>query len=247
MVEYIPIEIIPSTVLAENPNVSSELSFALDYLCSPKDLMTNPYWRTEIGDANLKLMRWVVGEFCRTEFDSRFYLYPLPNRQKELREMVQATAKLWSKTLRCLERLHTMGRLQESVAIALYKLANEQPFLFPMLFYYDEQESMGARLARLSLTGQRSGGNPYIKAIQMENQRLLSLEPGDKVFPPGYTQHFVDICFETADQFDQFRKDFYTPMVNARMRLVTVLRSHKPETFGNKPEHRGKTKNIRKR
>lgn len=241
-----PKVIIPSTALS--PSMTTEqrsLALVLDSLCYPPNLMTDSYWDSEVGHSLLWWRHYVVGEFCRQLLDSKFSLFRVPKRNPQLKETVKATAILWLKTWECLERLNSLGFLKISPSEALAKLVKDNAFVMPFFFEVDLKAPItGEYLKRFSQKGTRPGGNPYIKAIQLENQRLLTLEGNP--FPDSFTQLFIEVCQAVANQSDQFRNTRYTPMIRARTQLVTVLRSHKAQTFGAVREKRGRhSKNIR--
>lgn len=254
-----PQTIVPSTLLADSIKKDQlPLVFLIDHLCYPHDLMTNTYWENEMGNEVLVMRQYVVGYFCRELIDRKFALFPLPKRNKQLREMVEVTGALWIATWECLERLSSLGLLKISPAEALFHLVTENDFLMPFFFHDDPKKPITGRyLSRFSARSNdpekkgaraRPGGNPFCRAIQLENGCLSGLKNdphmrrvGRNPFPGGFTRQFIDICLEAAEA-DQFRKTRYLPMIKARSALVSTLikQGAQPYGAGRKAENRGK-------
>lgn len=200
-----------------------------DALVLPKEKIGDTYWKTPIGDVHLKLLAYTSAEFFRSEFDSTFENWQLPKGRRqgyrELKSLVAAEATLWAKTWHVMERLASIGKLPEvpieldlpkeaTIPIWLYALVSEYELLMSMMDHIPEGESKSA--------------TDILHRRQSFNRSLQTLSNPSK---KHFTQIFLDSAIAAAEQYDQFRKNQFLPMVRARMTLTKILKEQGGRTF----------------
>lgn len=206
---------------------------ALDALIFPTEKQAiEPQRQTPLEFVREKFTAYVAGEFYRQEFDSKCRLWKVPRGRgpgyQGLKNTVTSEALLWCRTWRVLERLQSMGRLpslpafigvtsfpaQALVPVWLLALVVEYEFLMQ---YLD-----------CSLEGEPDGSRQILSRRQSQNRKLQDFS---NPFRRQHTQLFIDCAITTAEQFDQFRKDFYIPMWKQRMRITADLIASKSRAF----------------
>lgn len=91
----------------------------------------------------------------------------------------------------------------------LYALIMESDFLMMVKVWHEAGQSGGART--------------QITLRQRQDALLLGME--ENTFRNPCTKLFTDTAMSTAEKFDQFRTNFYTPMVKQRMSVIAFLKN----------------------
>jgi hypothetical protein len=210
------------------------LALVLEEIANPNDLDANHYWKTKVGYFSLLYKRWIVGELWHKvfvpEFDAwQFYTATTEDLAAEVKQLVCQEADLWIALWNLLGCLTINGFLIYHQSQAFLGIILEN-ILLQMWSYNDQALDIS--------TAQR-----LLRYHQSVNRKLSSLEEDENPFPDNYpmTRYVIDVAMRRANQDDQFRKEFYRPMVKQRMRLLTLLRESKPKKFHDgRMEHRGR-------
>ena len=204
---------------------------ALDSIVSPSAslIATHPWYQKASAEAHRGMTGYVAGSFYRLEFDSKCKIWKLPPcrdpEMKRQKKLVDASGMLWAKTWRVLERMESMGRLplppfvlvsatryppQAITPLWLMALVTKGGFLTPWGDYVSPDGAQGFEVV--------------LKQQQNNNKKLQALE---NPFENPYTRLFIDSAIATADEFDRFRIDFYSPMIRQRQ-VITALLKREP-------------------
>lgn len=181
----------------------------LEFLYFEGESRNVPDWDTEY-----RFRQLVIERFIKQEFNSKLEVAHL---RGWFLTLVMAEVALWQSTLKMLERLQTLGYLTLPTTIEFLYLVNERSLL--MLTHLDEE-------ALSSIRGKES----YTTRLQRQNRQLQGLDgtPFDINTSP-HTLRIFDAAIKVANQHDQFRKEFFTPVVRSRMKLVKQLSSSSPK------------------
>jgi hypothetical protein len=203
----------------------------LNSLVFPEGHDSDPFFETPLGDIYSKSCAYIAGEFYRIQFDSKSDLWRMPRGRgkgyKQCLEQVAAEAKLWVKTWKALEYMESLGHLpnfptprslllprQSLVPLWLKMLVNEFELL--MLCFHHVGEN-------------QPNGSAHLQRIKQSQNRLLqSLE---NPFNKTYTHKFVQGAITCANRNDQFRTEFYMPMVRQRMKITADLKEQQVRSF----------------
>lgn len=202
-------------------HITNPLSAVLTALTQPLDEDTNPYWKTYIGRVYLEFIRCCTEGFIQSELNNRFSYW---NPSKDVKKYLEPEVKLWCRLYRMLERLHTLSPFAQHPAIAFLDLILER------------------ELCVLNFPSRNMTATKAIPEIRHQNRCLQKLE---NPFPIGNTSkathETVALAILEAGKNDLFRKEYYMPLVRARMSAVKSLDESHPNTIkqGGKIEYRG--------
>ena len=133
-----PYILTPIAATSEPLNMVMAVLYSVD-----DDEPDNPYWKTQAGSTFLLYQRFVLTEFWRSGFDSKFVGESMPRQAKELRRMVKAEVQLWQSVLKLLERMQTLCFLEDHTAILLWRIISECGLVMAS-FRYVESGEIGA-------------------------------------------------------------------------------------------------------
>jgi hypothetical protein len=222
------------------------LRYALNSMVNPGQLqLANPWYQTALADGHQGTIACVAGEFYRLEFDSKFDLWRLPRRRgsgyQSTKNLIKLSASLWVKVWRMLERMESMGRLplppsvpisanltqQLIITLWLSALVIEGELMTPWLDYVPPENGRGFEAFR--------------KQQQNDNRKLQGFE---NPFNEPCTRIFIENAIATAEEFDRFRKQFFTPMVKQRQSITAFVIKEGYQAFDidGKPSRQGRRK-----
>jgi hypothetical protein len=201
---------------------TKRLVIYLDLLWHPPDRDLDPYWETPTGIFELKIRRYIIAEFYRKKLNPDFPLARIPPIHCELRRLVQKEMLLWNGVLNLLKYLSSCQRITgQSPEHLLYQLVNERALVLLMF-------------------GNRSG-TKIIKAQQLINHELQSCKNPFSREKHPQTWLVVKQAINLESKGGDFAKDFYRPIYEARMDVISEIMAQKPTTYKQgKPEYRGK-------
>jgi hypothetical protein len=224
------------------------ITFAsLSKLFYPSDLMTNPYWKSDLGYFHLLYMEYVFGVFIHAMFDNNYQgKIKMPRQPKEARYQVEAEADLWVSVWKMIKKINEyFGKesMYAHPAVCLYKLAIDGALILSTAYderVLDEQKVLvnNKELGKYSITR-------LVRIIQTQNHELKNLEHNPFDERKTFTYQLINDAISLAGQSDSFRKGEWKAMVRSREKLVTVLREGELSN-GVTLEHRGRPRRVSK-
>jgi hypothetical protein len=197
-------------------------------LIEPRDLETNPYFKTETGLAVRGFISYVACEFYRNTFDPRLIEWEIPRQPRDDYIAIKCEALLWQKTWEMLEYISSSSTDKGFTANNFYCLAKESRLISISLYQ--------------NITNEMTKTD-YIKELQSQNRKLRELD-GNPFDAVSATHRLVQQAMFLAAKDGEFKKKYYRPMIDARTKLVINLKNdHEAEILGvgRKKENRGKT------
>ena len=191
-------------------------------IAHPTESVHSRYWKTELGQIHLHMMRLTLGAFIRKRFKKDFnnssLNFKFRQRKLEDRKYAQALVKLetdlWLAVWRVLLTMHSRGC--HHPAIVLYDLLQEPSGLLMCHFQYIP-------------TGESENATDIIRKIQYQNRKLQGPSPFenpfDEVLQPN-TYQFVKCAHLLGDESEEGRREWMT-IVKARMRIATNLKGER--------------------
>jgi hypothetical protein len=157
--------------------------------------------------------RLVIGRFTQKKINSKFKIKSLNRRWKKV---VEPETELWSRTLTMLEGLHTLGYL---------------PYPHPTLTFFALIKERALLLSNFSLNEDLidsiNGKEDFISFLQQQNRQIQALTNPFQSEEYPHTWLIVNVAQKVADQLDPFRKNYFTPVVRARMSVIARINESK--------------------
>jgi hypothetical protein len=209
------------------PTYAHEAAIVLDRLANVSPLIDASPSQSE--QVFFKLRGYVSSEFYRTEFDSRFEGAKLPRRRgngyQETKQLIADEVKLWSLTLRVLERLNTLGRLPLPYEVYPGYAPSVSPTLACFFALVMESEFL-MNYAAWGEDGFILGQKNLFKHRQNQNAKTSGLAKEIPYYRP-VTRLFLENAIALSDQLDQFRTNLYHPMISQRKAITArVMKQH---------------------
>ena len=184
------------------------LYLALERLTAEED--NQELLETQSGRELLRYRQLVAGEFMRRFVDSKF---PHWEAAESMKSLLELELDLWISNFRMLERLQALNPLfaKPHFAILFGSLIVERKLMVLISICPDEPHAV----------------KNYIALLQSQNRRLQGYEnPFQKDRTPR-TWEVVEQVIATTEQNYSFRKEFYLPVVRARQKFVTYMKSER--------------------
>ena len=158
------------------------------------------------GKLELKYRQLVVGEYYRKYID---FKYPDYKSGYIIKPQIKLEVELWHSVFKMLENMYTRQCISESPAFSIYKLILERELVMFIT------SSSGGSIRSID----------YLSTLTSQNRQLQGYEnPFDKQ-KKSYTGKIINIAISKADTDDEFRKNFYIPMVKARQRFTSFIKN----------------------
>jgi hypothetical protein len=205
------------------PSYEHQAAIVLDRLANVSSLVDAT--DSQSGQVYLKLRGYVASEFYRTEFDSRFEGAKLPRRRgngyQGTKQLVADEVKLWSLTLRVLERLNTLGRLPLPYEVYPGYAPPVSPTLACFFALVMESEFL-MNYAAWGEDGFILGQKDLFKHRQNQNAKTSGMAKEIPYHRP-VTRLFLENAIAVSDRFDKFRTSLYHPMIKQRKAITARL------------------------
>lgn len=222
-------------------------SIVLSKLFYPKDLLTNSYWQSDVGNVYLLYMEYVFGGFIRADLDKSYQgRIQIPRQPKELRVQIDAEVDLWLSTWKMVKKINEFfdrKSLEDHPAVCLYKLAIEGTLILPTAY-----DSRVLDEKKIFVNKKQLGKNSItrlIRIIQGQNGELKNLESNPFDERKLFTYQLINDAISLANQSNDFRKGEWAAMVRSREKLVKVLREGECSN-GVTVEHRRRPRRVSK-
>jgi hypothetical protein len=223
--EALSIEVLPHLGVFTSVSDILPLEFcrAFQTIAIPPDLLRKcpprgvDFWGSAIGNDILWFNRYVLGEFIRRDFSSKFPLWQLKGAQ---RKEAKAHAEVWSTAWKLMERLQATYGVGFSIAAPGGRTWDFKDLFAFMALYEDGQLLTPHILYREPGAG--SGATLAVTAAQGVNAELFGLR--NPFLPGSVSYQVVREAVRTAEMNDRFRQGYYYPMIRARMALSTYHR-----------------------
>lgn len=203
------------------PSYAHEAAIVLDRLANVSPLIDASPSQSE--QVFLKLRGYVASEFFRTEFDSRFEGAKLPRRRghgyQGTKQLIADEVKLWSLTLRTLERMATLNKLPLPYEV----YPGYAPAVSPTLACFFALVMEGEFLMNYAAWGEYGsilGQKDLFKYRQKQNAKTSAL---DNPYHRPVTRLFIENAITISDRLDQFRTNLYHPLVKQKKSITARL------------------------
>ncbi len=188
----------------------------------------------KINRAGVVFRRYVAGEFYRTTFDSRLFIYKLPRQLNQGYIFIKEEAFLWKQTYKMLQSISSIEK----------EYIDDREQFWCEVFYGFVAEKLLLLTTTSEYLMRETTKTAYISKLQSQNRVLQALEKNP--FPLGKLTHtLMDVIIKEFDRDPTLSKKYYQPMVQARMKLVTSMKEAKSvakiRSFGQPLEHRGRS------
>lgn len=197
-------------------------SSALDYgwavainLFTDREWLGREYHPVEV--ARLGYRSHAMAESIRLKWDSKFKAFKAPRSQ---REIFKLEGMLWHRVVNLIQEVFLLDR---------------SGYLHPSTWF----TCIALELKLIGPFAPDQGKELFIKQLRFENKQLLThSNPFDRSSSP-HTWKLIERAIDFAGKrnFDIFRTGTYTPMVKARMALITCIAG--PESLVLKPTSQG--------
>lgn len=205
-----PYLILPSFPSLVNCNSKLFMAFVLNELTSEEknqDLI-----QIVTGKVLIRYHKLVVGEFYRQTIDFNFP-YWKPNRK--LKPIVQLEVNLWQSVFKMLENMFHRNSFIEIPEFSLYGLIRERELMVFIASY----------------TGGQLRVKDYLAMRQHQNRELQGCEnPFDQEKSP-YTWVIMNSAIRIAERDEEFRNNFYMPIIRDRQKFTAFMKSEKFRAF----------------
>lgn len=178
------------------------------------------------GKLLIRYHKLVVGEFYRQTIDANFP-YWKPNRK--LKPIIQLEVNLWQSVFKMLENMFYRNSFIEIPKFSLYKLIRERELMVFIASY----------------TGGQLRVKDYLAIRQHQNRELQGCEnPFDREKSP-YTWGIMNSVIRIAERDDEFRKNFYMPVIRDRQKFTAFMKSKNFRAFlEGKLQRQGRRKEL---
>jgi hypothetical protein len=197
----------------------------------------------------LKLRGYVAAEFYRSEFDSRFDGQRLPRRRgngyQGTKQLIADEVKLWTLTLKVLERLATLSKLPLPYEVYPGYAPSVSPTLACFFALVMEAEFL-MNYAAWGEDGFTLGKRDLFKHRQKQN--AIAFSPGEELsYHRPVTRLFLLNAIAISDQSDQFRKKLYLPLIRQKMAITSRLLKEGAKAIDStgKPSRQGRRKVVK--
>lgn len=164
------------------------------------------------GKVLIRYHKLVVGEFCRQTIDSNFS-YWKPNTK--LMPIIQLEVNLWQSVFKMLENMFYRTSFIDIPEFSLYGLIRERELMVFIASY------IGGKLRV----------KDYLAIRQHQNRELQGCEnPFEREKSP-YTWGIMNSAIRIAEHDDEFRKNFYMPVIRDRQKFTAFIKSEKFRAF----------------
>jgi hypothetical protein len=183
---------------------------------------SDPYWGTEIGNSFACYRIYLICEFWRKFADSKFSLCK-PSKQIRKDPAFESELHLWIKVFPMLERMHSFGKINHPTQVFCQLIMETGGLLMANI--------LDDSLAPLS------GKSEFVQRIQHQNAEINSKNSNPFQSSTHPISHqVIEQAIQLANTSDQFRGQFFNPMILARGKLVQALRKSGSDIYKSQPD-----------